>query len=78
MQFKNYASGNLNFINVSIRKYYKSKGYYAFFSENELWKILLNVLFKDVFKRFKRIAWQKDINTDLSINQFLLCSKLRK
>ena len=83
MQFKNHASGNLSFINVSTRinskygrplflfegsyynseefavQYYKSKGYYAFFSENEPWKILLNVLFKDVFKRFKRITWQK-------------------
>ncbi len=83
MQFKNHASGNLNFINVSTRinskygrplflfegsyynseefavQYYKSKGYYAFFSENEPWKILLNILFKDVFKRFKKIAWQK-------------------
>ena len=83
MQFKNHASGNLNFINLSTRinskygrplflfegsyynseefavQYYKSKGYYAFFSENEAWKILLNILFKDVFKRFKKIAWQK-------------------
>lgn len=102
MQFKNHASGNLNFINLSTRinskycrplflfegsyynseefavQYYKSKGYYAFFSENEPWKILLNILFKDVFKRLKKLLGKKDINMDLSNKSFPYSFKINE
>lgn len=44
-------------------QYYKSKGYYAFFSENEPWKILLNILFKDVFKKLILAFDGKDLNS---------------
>ena len=51
-------------------KYYNSKGYNAFFSENEPWKILLRVLFRDVFKKFERISKKKGYKYGFYDNEF--------
>ena len=51
-------------------QYYKSKGYNAFFSENDPWKRLLKTLFKDIFKKFKTISKQKGYTYGFYDNEF--------
>lgn len=44
-------------------QYFKSKGYTAFFSENDPWKQLLKTLFKGILKKFKSVSKQKGYKT---------------
>ena len=51
-------------------EYFKSKGYDAFFSENTTWKNMLRVLFKDIFKKFERMAKKKHYKRNFYDNEF--------
>ena len=59
-------------------QYYKSKGYYAFFSENEPWKILLNILLRMYLRDLKELLGKKDINTELSNKSFPYLFKINE
>lgn len=52
--------------------YYESKGYNAFFSENNPWRKLLKILFKDIFKKFKMISKQKGYKSGFYDNEFFV------
>lgn len=51
-------------------EYFKSKGYDAFFSENTTWKNLLRVLFKNIFKKFEKLAMKKHYKRNFYDNEF--------
>ena len=51
-------------------EYFKSKGYEAFFSENTTWKNMLQVLFKNVFRKFERLAKKKHYKRNFYDNEF--------
>ena len=51
-------------------EYFKSKGYDAFFSENTTWKNMLQSLFKDVFKKFEKLARKKNYKRGFFDNEF--------
>lgn len=53
--------------------YYESKGYNAFFSENDPWKRLLKTLFKDILKKFKTVSKQKGYKTRFYDNEIFKC-----
>ena len=53
-----------------VIKYYESKGYSAFFSENAPWNKLIKVLLKDIFKEFKKISKQKNYKSGFYNNEF--------
>lgn len=47
-------------------QYYKSKGYYAFFSENEPGKYCWTFFLRMYLRDLKKLLGKKDINTELS------------
>lgn len=51
-------------------EYFKSKGYDAFFSENTTWKNMLKILFKDIFRKFERLARKKHYKKGFYDNEF--------
>ena len=51
-------------------EYFKDKGYDAFFSENTTWKNMLRLLFKDVFKKFEKLAQKKNYKRNFYDDEF--------
>ena len=51
-------------------EYFKSQGYDAFFSENTTWKNMLKILFKDIFRKFERMARKKHYKKNFYDNEF--------
>ena len=51
-------------------EYFKSKGYDAFFSENTTWKNMLRILFKDIFKKFEKLAQKKGYKKNFYDDEF--------
>lgn len=51
-------------------EYFKGKGYDAFFSENTTWKNMLRLLFKDVFRKFEKLAQKKNYKRNFYDDEF--------
>lgn len=51
-------------------EYFKGRGYDAFFSENTTWKNMLRLLFKDVFRKFEKLAKKKNYKRNFYDDEF--------